>query len=661
MFMGEDGWEGKTSESKTSGGYGRHTSRGSSRSAMDHDVLGEATEMLQDGSSGYSAGPSQRERMQERERQRARQRAAGSFGGAGVARSAKPGMDGMASPVKAREFSRPRQNLMGPRFSEKPKGGFSGFDETTSFDPFESDEEELPAESSFRPGPRAGGRARPVAEPMPGNDRDFVEDDFESADRWEQREAPKSSKKKKSSRRKDEGQEYDSSEDSRHQKQRSRPAKPKRRTVKDYTEEEEDDVVQEIRSPARRKNERLKESTRKGPRPPDAGEYGGKRADDEAWGGAPPSSAKKKKKKKKGGSGDSASSGKAAGSKKKEGKRRGAPRPPSDDDDEDDDMHTIDPSGRDRRGLSKEERLARARQRVEKEREDVAVARTPKRKGKAKGKAKRSEVDDNEVAISSVPDKSNMRQYLMTPARRREGIIQCYIVRKRNGPFKKMYPEYHLYLTDGDTFLMAAKKRSQNTTSNYLISADPQDMSRKSSSYLGKLRSNFLGTEFTIYDNGMNPNSGDTSNGSTRVREEFGISLYASNVLGSRGPRKMRVCVPVVDERTNRRVVFQPQVEADGMLAKFKDKEKDELFYMINKPPRWNDQVGAYVLNFNGRVTMASVKNFQLINPDDQERVVLQFGRVAKDKFTMDFQGPLCPFQAFALCLSSFDYKLACE
>ena len=139
------------------------------------------------------------------------------------------------------------------------------------------------------------------------------------------------------------------------------------------------------------------------------------------------------------------------------------------------------------------------------------------------------------------------------------------------------------------------------------------------------------------------------------------MALYASNVLGSRGPRKMRVCVPAVDERSNRRVVFQPQVEMDGMLAKFKDKEMDQLFYMINKPPRWNDQVGAYVLNFNGRVTMASVKNFQLINPEDQERVVLQFGRVSKDKFTMDFQAPLCPFQAFALCLSSFDYKLACE
>lgn len=32
-----------------------------------------------------------------------------------------------------------------------------------------------------------------------------------------------------------------------------------------------------------------------------------------------------------------------------------------------------------------------------------------------------------------------------------------------------------------------------------------------------------------------------------------------------------------------------------------------------NKPPKWNEKVAAFVLNFNGRVTMASVKNFQLV------------------------------------------------
>lgn len=39
----------------------------------------------------------------------------------------------------------------------------------------------------------------------------------------------------------------------------------------------------------------------------------------------------------------------------------------------------------------------------------------------------------------------------------------------------------------------------------------------------------------------------------------------------------------------------------------------------------------------------------------------MQFGRVAEDVFTLDFNYPMCALQAFAIGLSSFDSKLACE
>ena len=99
------------------------------------------------------------------------------------------------------------------------------------------------------------------------------------------------------------------------------------------------------------------------------------------------------------------------------------------------------------------------------------------------------------------------------------------------------------------------------------------------------------------------------------------------------------------------------------MLERYKSaQDDDEVQVLKNKPPKWNDQVGAYVLNFNGRVTRASVKNFQLCNvARDPDLVVMQFGRVGKDAFTMDYQWPLCGLQAFGIALSSFDYKIACE
>jgi len=55
------------------------------------------------------------------------------------------------------------------------------------------------------------------------------------------------------------------------------------------------------------------------------------------------------------------------------------------------------------------------------------------------------------------------------------------------------------------------------------------------------------------------------------------------------------------------------------MMDAFKGGNQDNLMLFFNKPPKWNDcsflgitsiEVQAFVLNFNGRVDKASVKNF---------------------------------------------------
>ncbi|CAI5955914.1 unnamed protein product [Closterium sp. NIES-65] len=89
-----------------------------------------------------------------------------------------------------------------------------------------------------------------------------------------------------------------------------------------------------------------------------------------------------------------------------------------------------------------------------------------------------------------------------------------------------------------------------------------------------------------------------------------------------------------------------------------------EPMVLRNKPPRWHEQLQCWCLNFRGRVTVASVKNFQLIEGggpgnDSDKPVLLQFGKIGKDTFTMDYRYPLTAFQAFAICLSSFDTKVA--
>jgi len=56
-----------------------------------------------------------------------------------------------------------------------------------------------------------------------------------------------------------------------------------------------------------------------------------------------------------------------------------------------------------------------------------------------------------------------------------------------------------------------------------------------------------------------------------------------------------------------------PLHSKEGIQYDLKYGKQEFLEIFVNKPPRWNEQIQAYVLNFYGRVDKPSVKNFQLI------------------------------------------------
>ncbi|GAB5577577.1 tubby protein homolog isoform X1 [Prionailurus iriomotensis] len=257
----------------------------------------------------------------------------------------------------------------------------------------------------------------------------------------------------------------------------------------------------------------------------------------------------------------------------------------------------------------------------------------------------------------------DLEEFALRPAP--QGItIKCRITRDKKGMDRGMYPTYFLHLDREDgkkVFLLAGRKRKKSKTSNYLISVDPTDLSRGGDSYIGKLRSNLMGTKFTVYDNGVNPQKASSSTlESGALRQELAAVCYETNVLGFKGPRKMSVIVPGMN-MVHERVSIRPRNEHETLLARWQNKNTESIIELQNKTPVWNDDTQSYVLNFHGRVTQASVKNFQIIHGNDPDYIVMQFGRVAEDVFTMDYNYPLCALQAFAIALSSFDSKLACE
>ncbi|XP_034719133.1 tubby-related protein 3 isoform X2 [Etheostoma cragini] len=267
------------------------------------------------------------------------------------------------------------------------------------------------------------------------------------------------------------------------------------------------------------------------------------------------------------------------------------------------------------------------------------------------------------TAEGSPIDVANLEEFVLRPAPR--GVtVKCRITRDKKGMDRGLYPTYFMHMEREDgkrVFLLAGRKRKKSKTSNYLISVDATDLSREGESYIGKLRSNLMGTKFTVYDNGTNPckNPG-TLLEESNTRQEVAAICYETNVLGFKGPRKMTVIIPGMNMNFER-VPVRPQNEQESLLSRWQNHSLDNLIELHNKAPVWNDDTQSYVLNFHGRVTQASVKNFQIVHDNDPDYIVMQFGRVAEDIFTLDYNYPMCALQAFAIGLSSFDSKLACE
>ncbi|KAK4794203.1 hypothetical protein SAY86_012197 [Trapa natans] len=286
----------------------------------------------------------------------------------------------------------------------------------------------------------------------------------------------------------------------------------------------------------------------------------------------------------------------------------------------------------------------------------------------------------------------------------RETPIQCFIKRDRSTSTYGLYLGLTPALSgDMSKLLLVARKIRRPTTTDFIISLVPDDFSRASTTYVGKIRSNFLGTKFTIFDS--QPPATNTAQLQPRSRAKpyrrsanlkqvsprtpvgnFSIVTvsYELNVLRTRGPRRMRCkmhSIPTWTATGESSSSSPPSTsngkkdptEAAGTGGGMIRERGGKCLVLKNKAPRWHEQLQCWCLNFRGRVTVASVKNFQLVAAAEdgggtvaqaaaeQEAVILQFGKIGKDIFTMDYQYPISAFQAFAICLSSFDTKPACE
>lgn len=111
-------------------------------------------------------------------------------------------------------------------------------------------------------------------------------------------------------------------------------------------------------------------------------------------------------------------------------------------------------------------------------------------------------------------------------------------------------------------------------------------------------------------------------------------------MLGFKGPRKIKVIIPRMINTLEREII-KPRISEESMICKpenefqllehnsmtdgilqlgifliadqYQNEDDGPILSLRNKDPIWSRDTHSYILNFSGRVSTASVKNFQIV------------------------------------------------
>lgn len=218
-------------------------------------------------------------------------------------------------------------------------------------------------------------------------------------------------------------------------------------------------------------------------------------------------------------------------------------------------------------------------------------------------------------------------------------LFNCVILRTKN----RLTPVYKMYYQRENKLILQAEKKITARKSNYYLfdmsrGCISSKLTKKSGNYVGKLRA--VGSNsFTMVD-------------SHRVRSEIGSVLYYDRT-GDSLPRKLIVVLPQLNEKKQATPIVSSDAGESELIHRYKTRDADDLFTLTSKDPAYAN--GCYRLNFNGRVSTPSIKNFQMTPQDDDRQIYVQFGKVSDNRFHLDFRAPITPFQAFCMALTQFD------
>lgn len=217
-----------------------------------------------------------------------------------------------------------------------------------------------------------------------------------------------------------------------------------------------------------------------------------------------------------------------------------------------------------------------------------------------------------------------------------------YIVKDRIGE-----GVFRLYENGSERFLLSAKKE-KNTFYISQYESIPKDIV-DSKHWCAIIKKDHAGN-YNLYNNGCeccDDHLNKYSCGQNDVEDRqclFSLHQYDQYMKEAKiTARHIKIDLPKVDSNNNR----------DSWCPRFQKKDCQKV---KSKLPRWNSDICSLSLPFpGGRVRASSSKNFIL--EDDQNEILMVYGKYGHQKYALDIYKTLCPIQAFGIALTMYSWK----
>lgn len=258
------------------------------------------------------------------------------------------------------------------------------------------------------------------------------------------------------------------------------------------------------------------------------------------------------------------------------------------------------------------------------------------------------------------------------------------VAEKQSNLSNTLSSKYHIF----DTFRIPSHSSSISKGMDNIV------LNKKSGNYLGKLKK-------INNANAPKDKASYVLYNANSEKEEIMAVTYdkislVKHMIDGQPPRKFKCVLPHVSDKSGKIEPMPPYMK-NRMVESIEREIATGLIRFESKEPSY--EKNQYRLNFNGRVTMPSCKNMQLINHKDckfegptltkdknnddinanrgdgkgtnknvaaattdndneeaSDEIFVQFGKIGENSFHLDFKYPLNALQAFALALTALDY-----